>query len=165
MTTESVPIEARLAKQRNSEINFNGIQRFEVCGADAAVTLMSSLPDPATPEERLDVWSSISLHTSPGIAERYSALSRLVRLAVLTDFGRGDLVSAEKKNEIEAGLPREHIEKVLGDAIVKQVLEKEGEAAQISKAPKFSWPWSLVKSCKDDRERGDLPADGVNRAF
>ncbi|KAH8667577.1 hypothetical protein BGZ60DRAFT_409555 [Tricladium varicosporioides] len=143
----------------------NGPQRFEVCGADAAVSLMENFPDESTHAERHDVWTSISAHTSPGIAERYSTMSRLVRFAVLTDFGRGDLVAKERKMEVEKDLPRGEVEKILGDAVVVQALNKDGESAQGLKAPKVSWPWSLVRSHQESMEAGVTPPGGVNRAF
>lgn len=126
---------------------------------------MEKFPDESTHAERHDVWTSISAHTSPGIAERYSTMSRLVRLAVITDFGRGDLVSKEKKEEVERDLPRGEIEKILGDAVVEQALKKEGDSAQALKAPKVSWPWSLVRSHREDMEAGVTPPGGVNRGF
>jgi hypothetical protein len=144
---------------------FNGAQRFEVCGADAAVALMESFPDETTAEDRLDVWTSISIHTTPGIAERYSVMTRLVRLAVLTDFGRGDLVSTEMKADVEKNLPRIEIERVLGDAIVVQALAKEDDRARLMKAPGISWPWALVKSHTEDNKNGVVPLGGVNQAF
>jgi len=126
---------------------------------------METFADESSEAERLDVWAAISLHTSPGIAERYSTLTRHLRLAVLLDFGRGDLVKQETKQVVEKEWPRGEIERVLGSAIVKQVIGKEDDGKRALKAPKVSWPWALVKSHQEDVEKGVVPEGGVNRAF
>jgi len=119
----------------------------------------------STETERLNVWAAIALHTSPGIVERYSTLTRHVRLAVLSDFGRGDLVTEKMKQEVEREWPRGEIERVLGSAVVEQVMGKEDDGKRLLKAPNVSWPWALVKSHQEDAEKGVVPEGGVNRAF
>lgn len=138
-------------------------ERFEVTGADAAVNLMRRYAeDDAAMRE---VWLAISLHTSPGIAERMGGLTRALRLAVKADFGSypvpdlGDLhgqewASAAGWELMDEELPRLDIEKDLGDAVVRQGLNRP------EKAPLASWPGDLVRAQKEDPDW-----DGVNRAF
>jgi len=138
----------------------NGSQRFEVEGGDAATALLRqhSVSDSAIHE----VWVAIALHTSPGIAERISELARLVRLAVAMDFKRPAalaLTTQEEIDDVEADWPRGEIEKVLGDAVVGQVLHASEEDGGV-KAPAASWPGVLVRSAKENADW-----QGVNRAF
>jgi hypothetical protein len=51
-------------------------------------------------------------------------------------------------------LPRLDIEKELGDAVVRQALDRP------EKAPPASWPGDLVRATKEDPEW-----EGVNKAF
>lgn len=143
----------------------NGPQRFEVEGADGATALLTSHGIAAA--EAHDVWVAIAVHSSPGIAERIAPLSRLVRMGVAMDFKRTAalrLTSDEDVQRIEEAFPRGEIEKVLGDAVVEQVLarEREGEGAETvgAKAPASSWPGGLVKS-----QRENPGWEGVNKAF
>ncbi|KAF2188239.1 hypothetical protein K469DRAFT_703730 [Zopfia rhizophila CBS 207.26] len=132
---------------------FDGTQRFEVEGADAAVAHLSSFG--IDEKDAHDVWTAIALHTSPGIAERISELARLVREAVLTDFGKKkteDLENAQKSFEKE--YPRLGIEKVLGDAVVEQATRKP------EKAPSASWPGILYRA-----HLAEPGWEGVNKAF
>ncbi|KAH0343243.1 metal dependent phosphohydrolase, partial [Aureobasidium melanogenum] len=133
----------------------NGSQRFEVEGADAATDFLSS--HHIAQEKCKDVWTAIALHTSPGIAERISPLARVVRIAVLMDFGsplRDEFAAREYCDEIEEILPRLGVEKCLGDAVVRQAVEKPG------KAPAVSWPNALLKAHLEDPD-----FDGVNPEF
>ncbi|EXJ65408.1 hypothetical protein A1O7_01749 [Cladophialophora yegresii CBS 114405] len=133
----------------------DGPQRFEVEGADAGAELVRS--HSKSEEDAHEVWTAIALHTSPGIAERITPLARLVRLGVLIDFRpatRSSLGAVEYARDVEARLPRLEIEKVLGDAVVGQVIKNP------AKAPAASWPNNLYKSHLENPHW-----DGINRAF
>ncbi|RDW65584.1 hypothetical protein BP5796_10276 [Coleophoma crateriformis] len=146
---------------------FNGPGRFEVCGADAAVTFLraNAHDHDMTEAELQEIWIGIACHTSPEIAERISAFSKLIRLAVLTDFDRPGLRREfqveELTAEIETSLPRLAIEKILGDAVVRQIMGKKEGADRLRKGPNNSWPGSLL--------RGELEKEpgyaGVNKYF
>ena len=81
-------------------------------------------------------------------------MARLVRLAVLTDFGRRDLVDRRFMEKTEIAYPRGEIEKVLGDTVVAQA-ERNPE-----KAPKHCWPGDLYRAKLVDPEH-----KGINKAF
>ncbi|MEU3244678.1 MULTISPECIES: HD domain-containing protein [unclassified Streptomyces] len=135
---------------------YDGPQRFEVEGADAARMFLAE-HGAAWPEPLLqDVWQAIALHTSPGIAERMGGLTRLVRLGVLADFGRSDLIESAGEQLLASldELPRLSIETVLGDAVVEQAMRSPG------KAPSASWPGVLLSAHLADPHHG-----GVNPAF
>jgi HD superfamily phosphohydrolase YqeK len=134
---------------------YDGPQRFEVEGADAAASLLRlhGIPE----EDAHQVWMAIALHTSPHIAERINELSKLVREAVLLDFGKGlsKLEAAENvKRQMEERYPRLGIEKVLGDAVVEQAVKKP------QKAPAASWPNNLYRAYVAEPEW-----EGVNKGF
>lgn len=108
-----------------------------------------------------DLWLALSLHTSPGIAERIGGVVRAIRLAVRADFGSYPLPPAEMfggdlgaLNVVKWGLPRLEIEKELGDAVVRQALVER------RKAPASSWPGDLVRARDEDPDW-----EGVNRGF
>lgn len=133
----------------------DGPERFECCGADAAVAFLDthavSKPDAHA------VWTAIALHTSPGIAERIDPFTRLVRFGVLLDFRqatRDKLDANAYFDEIVAVIPRADIEKHLGDAVVAQAVKNK------DKAPAASWPGVLLRSHLEDPSWS-----GVNRAF
>ena len=133
----------------------DGEQRFEVEGADAAVSFLRS--HNVTEEDSHQVWIGIALHTSPGIAERIDPFSRLVRLGVLLDFRqktRDQLDANAYFDQVVAMVPRLDIEKVLGSAVVAQALQNP------DKAPAASWPGNLLRAHLED------PAwTGVNKGF
>ena len=135
---------------------YDGPQRFELEGADAAAHLMRTHGKPET--EIHEVWTAIAVHTSPGIAERITVLARFVRLGVLIDFGPTTIRVTQGAvcygDEIESKLPRLGIEKILGDTVVEQAVRNP------EKAPKASWPGDLFRSHLEDPK---WPA--VNRAF
>jgi HD superfamily phosphohydrolase YqeK len=134
---------------------YNGPARFEVEGADAAVEHLSKYG--VTEQDKHEVWTAIALHTSPQIAERIGELSKLVRLAVITDFGRKSEawdVLAPLKAKLEEDYGRAGIEKVLGDKVVEQAKRNP------EKAPMASWPGVMYKSHLAEPEW-----EGVNRAF
>lgn len=132
----------------------NGPQRFEVEGADAAVKHLSSVG--VSEADAHGVWTAIACHTSPGIAERIGELSRLVRIAVITDFGRKSAeweVLQPMREKLEAQHGRAEIEKVLGDAVVEQAKRNP------EKAPKVSWPHAMYTAWLAEPEW-----NGVNKS-
>ena len=136
-------------------------QRFEVCGADAAVAYMSSQGKFNAADQRR-VWEAIALHTSPGIAERMSLLTRVVRMGVKADFGSEVyrvLLGEGVVERTEGMFPRGEVEKVLGDCVAGQAERREGEGRR-AKAPGVSWPWNLLRC------RVEEPGwEGVNKGF
>ena len=145
---------------------YNGSQRFEVEGADAAKAHL--LSHGMSEESSHQVWIAIALHTTAGIAERIYPLSRLVRYGVMLDFSpatRQAMGAVEFSSEIETVLPRLEIEKVLGDAVVHQAepLEQYGPPPawpNTKKHPKASWPGLLLRAHLEDPNR-----EGLNPAF
>lgn len=132
---------------------FDGPQRFEVEGADAAVAYLRQ--HNVSSSDIHEVWQAIALHTSPGIAERISVLARLLRQAVLIDFGSQlNKEDQDARYNAEQSFPRVGIEKILGDVVVDQALR------QPQKAPAASWPGILLRAKKESPEW-----DGVNKAF
>ncbi|KAM7186002.1 hypothetical protein V8F33_012065 [Rhypophila sp. PSN 637] len=148
-------------------------ERFEVVGADVAVpTNTTILTHQALQSQQIkDLWLALSLHTSPGIAERMGGVVRVIRLAVRADFGsypvpdlnfKAEVLGGELGagtgnglvNVIKWGLPRLEIEKELGDAVVRQALGDR------RKAPAASWPGDLVRAWEEDPD-----AEGVNKGF
>ena len=141
----------------------DGPQRIEVCGADAAAEHLRQF-DVADSDVQ-EVWTAISLHTSPGIAERISPVARFLRLAVLMDFGelgKSPWISESEREvdeegyrrSIEERFPRLSAEKVLGDVVVEQGLRRP------TKAPASSWAGIMVRAAKEEPEW-----EGVNKAF
>ncbi|RMZ82010.1 hypothetical protein DV737_g2259, partial [Chaetothyriales sp. CBS 132003] len=161
----------------------NHSERFEVCGADAAVRFLRAFfahtqgqpgsgakpvsKDSSVPmlsdSQIWDIWTAIALHTSPGIAERIHPLARLVRIGVLLDFRRAtrdQFKAGDYATQLDTEVPRLDIEKVLGDAVVRQAVSKQDAAARSEKAPAASWPGLLLRSHLESPDW-----DGVNRAF
>jgi len=127
----------------------NGEQRFEVEGADAAARFLERWT--WTPERIRPVWEAIALHTSPGIAERFGPLARLLRTAVLIDLGRAEM-PVPSTPVLDAKLrryPRLDVDTVLPDRVVALALECDGAL----KAPPFSWPGALVAEHLHDRAK------------
>jgi len=136
-------------------------QRFEVCGADAAVDYMQThgMSDQSIQRK---VWEAIALHTSPGIAERMGQLTRTLRIALKAEFGKQlyrSLLTEGLIESTETVLPRGEIEKVLGDCVAGQAERREGEERD-AKAPAVSWPSNLLR-CKLDEPEWT----GVNKGF
>ncbi|MEV7450774.1 HD domain-containing protein [Streptomyces nigra] len=134
---------------------YDGPQRFEVEGADAARAFLAAYdwPEPLV----RSVWEAIALHTSPGIAERMGTLPRLVREGVLADFGHTDLIPPGDEEALAAALaafPRQDIEAALSGAVVAQALRNP------EKAPPSSWPGGLLAAHRAEQDRG-----GANPAF
>ncbi|TQJ61446.1 HD domain-containing protein [Arthrobacter sp. SLBN-83] len=133
---------------------YDGPQRFEVEGADAAAAFLTTHGWEAT---RVDsVWEAIALHTSPQIAERRGPVARYLRLGVRADFGDDSLLPrAEKhRSEVEATYPRLMIEQCLGQRVVGQALRNP------EKAPPSSWPGGLLQA-----HLGSSHGQGINPAF
>lgn len=134
---------------------YNGHERFEVEGADAAVKHLSQYN--ISEADKHDVWTSIAIHTSPGIAERIGELSRILRTALGTEFGRKTTdsdVLEPLREKLEGRFERANIEKVLGDAVVEQAKQKP------DKAPRVSWPGLIYRAWLAGPEY-----EGVNKAF
>ncbi|MET3807351.1 hypothetical protein ABIB25_004374 [Nakamurella sp. UYEF19] len=131
---------------------FDGAQRFEVEGADAAAAYLRPL---GLPDVQIDaVWEAIALHTSPGIAERRGPLTRLTRSGVLTDFGRATAAASGLKADVEKRYPRLEVERVLAGRVVAQALRHP------AKAPGSSWPGGLLRA-----HLADPSAPGLNAGF
>lgn len=119
--------------------DFDGPQRFEVEGADAAARLLGTLDVPG--REIDEVWQAIALHTSPGIAERLGTLPRLVRLGVLADFSQPEPAAQDRDTrQLHELFPRSQIELALADAVVAQAVRNP------AKAPPSSWPGGLLRA-------------------
>jgi hypothetical protein len=134
---------------------YNGTQRFEVEGGDAAVKHL--IGRGVSKELAHEAWMAISLHTSAGIAERINELTGIVREAILFDFGRPRVHAEElikRRESFEGQFARQGIEKVLGDAVVEQAVKNP------EKAPSASWPGVLYRAHLAEPEY-----DGVNKAF
>ncbi|KAK5656964.1 hypothetical protein OQA88_3487 [Cercophora sp. LCS_1] len=134
-------------------------ERFEVVSADVAARVLRN--HGVAEASVKDAWLAMSLHTSPGIAERLGGMVRALRLAVRADFGSypappGEILIGgdETMGVIKWKLPRLEIEKELGDAVTRQAL------ADPAKAPGGSWPGDLLRSKKEN------PGwEGVNKGF
>lgn len=136
-------------------------QRFEVCGADAAVDYMQ-VHGKSDQSNQRKVWEAIALHTTPGIAERMGLLTRTLRIALKAEFGNElyrSLLDEGIIESTEALLPRGEIEKVLGDCVAGQA-ERRGGAEREAKAPAVSWPWNLLR-CKLEEPEWK----GANKGF
>ncbi|ORY19023.1 hypothetical protein BCR34DRAFT_472523 [Clohesyomyces aquaticus] len=139
---------------------FDGAQRFEVEGADVAARHLRRFD--VKEDDVHDTWVAIALHTSPGIAERIGDLARIVREAVLVDFGKKTSLGLpmtendlqERRGELEEKYPRLGVEKILGDAVVEQAVRNP------DKAPPASWPGILYRA-----HLSNPGWDGVNKAF
>jgi len=130
----------------------DGVQRFEVEGADAAVAFLRRH---GWERARMEgVWEAIALHTSPGIAERRGPITRYTRLGVRADFGTAALPQPDYVDLVEAKYPRLGIERVLSSAVVGQALHRP------RKAPPGSWPGALVAA-----HQADPSSDRLNPAF
>jgi hypothetical protein len=145
---------------------YNGSQRFEVEGADAAEA--HCLSHGIAQADAHKVWTAIALHTSPGIAERIDPFTRLIRLAVKMDFSAGSreqFQATQYSEEIEQYLPRLDIERVLANAVVKQAVKIPERVDSMTwpdsqKHPKQSWPGILLRAHIENPGY-----DGVNPAF
>lgn len=138
-----------------ANLDSNELQRFEIEGADAAAALLEASSSTG-PDEIEEVWRAIALHSTPQIPERMAGMVRIVRIAVLTDFG-GASLPEEVKKDVEGRFPRLGIEKVLGNAVVAQALNSR---LPERKAPTGSWPHDLLRAHREVPEW-----EGVNKGF
>jgi hypothetical protein len=138
---------------------YNGSQRFEVEGADAAVAHLDGFN--VSEEDKKMVWYTIALHTTKGIVHRMGELPALMRRALDVEFSVADWKDVEGildvvgfKARLEETYPRLDIEKVLGDAVALQAVGKP------EKAPSATWPGGLYRAYLED------PGwEGVNKGF
>jgi hypothetical protein len=115
-----------------------GPARFEVEGADLAVTFLSERGFTAAEADR--VWEAIALHTSPGIAERRGPLAYLTREGVGMDFGRrAELLTADQADLIHERFPRLRMASALVDAIVAQC------RSEPAKGPRYTIAGELTR--------------------
>ncbi|KAF1969659.1 hypothetical protein BU23DRAFT_476116 [Bimuria novae-zelandiae CBS 107.79] len=141
---------------------YNGAQRFEVEGADAAVAFLEkNSKGKLSEEDKQQVWYTIALHTTKGIVHRMGELPALMREALEIEFSIGNWKEVEGlpdveelKRQFEERFPREEIEKVLGDAVAQQAVKRP------EKAPKATWPGALLRAYLEDPEW-----KGVNKGF
>ncbi|MFR9798397.1 HD domain-containing protein [Streptomyces sp. MS06] len=118
-----------------------GRQRFEVEGADMAADFLTTHGCAAADVDQ--VWEAITLHSSPGIAERRSALARLTRGGVVADFGiAADFVTEAQGEAAHRHHPRLNMVSALVDDIVRHA------ARAPQNAPRFTIAGELA------RERG-----------
>jgi hypothetical protein len=138
---------------------YNGPQRFEVEGADAAVAHLGE--SNISEADQKMVWYAIALHTTKGIVHRMGELPALMRRALDVEFSVGDWKDVEGiidlvgfKAKLEETYPRLYIEKVLGNAVALQAVGKP------EKAPSATWPGGLYRAHLQD------PGwKGVNKGF
>lgn len=148
--------------------HYNGPQRFEVEGADAAKAHL--LARGISEADSHQVWVAIAVHSSPGIAERIDPFSRLIRLAVSLDFSTSyraelGLGATEYAALIEGHLPRLEAERTLADAVVKQAVDIPEHVDSLTwlntqKHPSSSWAGTLLRAHVENPHHG-----GINPAF
>ncbi|HEY9846232.1 MAG TPA: HD domain-containing protein [Candidatus Caenarcaniphilales bacterium] len=103
---------------------FDGEQRFEVDGADAARAFVT---EHGLPEEKAElVWDAIALHTSIGIASRKQPEIALVQLGASLDvFGlQAEAIAPETLERVIDAYPRQGFNKALTELLVSQVKRK-----------------------------------------
>lgn len=119
---------------------FNGEQRFEVEGADAARTfvLEQGLPD----EKAEIVWDAIALHTSIGIASRKQPEIALVHLGASADVlgMRISDINSEIVERILESYPRLGFKTAMTELLVSQIKQKPHSAA-------FTWLAEVGRCC------------------
>lgn len=111
---------------------FDGPQRFEVQGADAARAFVQ---EHGWPEDKADlVWEAIALHTSIGIADRRQPEIALVHLGAGVDvFGlRFDEIPPSVVEQTLATCPHLDFKNAMAQALLSQVQRKPQLAA-------FTW--------------------------
>ncbi|MGL4619992.1 MAG: HD domain-containing protein [Chroococcidiopsis sp.] len=119
---------------------FDGKQRFEVDGADAARAFV--LEHGLSDEKAEVVWDAIALHTSLGIAERKQPEIALVHLGAGADvlgMRIADLPS-EIVEQVVAAYPRLSFNLAMTELLVLQVTRKPRMAA-------FTWLAEVGRSC------------------
>lgn len=106
VTTDLLFVSAHFAHMGLSSSYANSTQRYEMDGADAARQFLEN--EGVRYKLGVAVWEAISLHTTPGITERMSGLTRLLAYGVRADlFGDGiERVSPSLRTEILGEFPR-----------------------------------------------------------
>ncbi|MCU7824527.1 hypothetical protein [Kitasatospora sp. DSM 101779] len=122
-----------------------GVQRFEVEGADMAAVLLTG--------------HGVG-HSSPGIAERRGPLAYLARRGVTADFGRATgFVTGAQGQEIPTRGPRLRMAASLVEEIVRHA-----ERGGLQTAPRYSLPGELLRERGSDRRPTELePAAAAAR--
>lgn len=119
---------------------FDGEQRFEVDGADAAraFVLEHGLPD----EKAEVVWDAIALHTSLGIASRKQPEIALVHLGASADvLGlRISDINSEIVEQVIEAYPRLGFKMAMTELLVSQIKRKPQTAA-------FTWLAEVGRCC------------------
>lgn len=116
----------------------NGDQRFELDGADLAVSFLTE--QGVSPDRMEVVWDAIALHMDREIAVRKRPEIALVALGAGFDLGGGPSALPDGYAErVHRVLPRLHAAAVLHDSIVGQALGKP------HKAPLFTMSGELVR--------------------
>jgi hypothetical protein len=103
---------------------FDGQQRYEVDGADAA---KSFLLENQVPDQKAElVWDAIALHTSIGIASRKQAEVALVQVGASMDVGgfRLEDLPRETVEQILETYPRLNCGQALFELIIAQIKRK-----------------------------------------
>jgi hypothetical protein len=115
----------------------DGVQRFEVDGADLAATFLAARGVSAADADT--VWEAIALATSLGIAERRGPICALTRAAVAVDFGVGtEFIADDVASAIHAVYPRLNVATNLIDMIVTQSHARPEKAPLYSMSAEFS---------------------------
>ena len=111
---------------------FDGSQRFEVDGADAAKTFL--VEHGLSAEKGEIIWDAIALHTSAGIASRKQPEIALVHLGAGADvFGlRLQEIAPEIVEQVIYAYPRLNVNESITELFVSQVKRKPQVAA-------FTW--------------------------
>lgn len=119
VTGDLLFVSAHFAHMGLSSSYANSMQRYELDGADAAKQFLEN--EGLRRVHSAAAWDAISLHTTPGVTERMSGLTRLLAYGVHADlFGDGiERVSQMQRLEILEAFPR-------GDDFAAQYLEAVG---------------------------------------
>lgn len=101
-------VSAQFANMGLSSRYAHSQQRYELDGADAARAFLEA--EGVRHLHGAAVWNAISLHTTPGLADRMSALPRLLAYGVRADlYGDGIAhVTAQEKRQLLDAFPRGH---------------------------------------------------------
>ena len=128
----------------------DGSQRFEVDGADLAVTYLCDAG--LAPARAEVVWDAIALHTSGGIAVRKRPEIALTHLGMEADLlgWHAEQIPVGLGRDIHHAYPRLDIGSVVTETITDQVRRRP------AKAVLFSPAWALSGL---HRELGPLPTD------
>jgi hypothetical protein len=110
----------------------NSDQRFEVDGADAAARFLRGQ---GVAENRVrTVWTTIALHTSPGLAHRFGAVEGLAQLGIAADIvGQGrDRLRSGFAERIHAVWPRHDLGYALADVIARLVHDNPAKGGPLT---------------------------------